>query len=113
MTGLVPPRGVRETKITEYLLNPAHEVGGPKAAFFLARGFRADQWRALATALTAHPERNPVEAVIPGRWGTKYVVRCRIETPDGSDPCILSVWLSRPGGGAADLITAYPAPAHP
>ena len=30
---------VREAKITRYLLNPAHPVGGRKAAFFLRFGF--------------------------------------------------------------------------
>lgn len=109
MTKRVPARSVPQPKITEYLLNRDHEVGGPKAAFFERFGFSPDQWEAMATALLAHPDRNPVEDVVPSRWGTKYVVRCSVVTPDGRNPCILSVWNVLPGKTEAVFVTAYPA----
>ncbi|WP_409565099.1 DUF6883 domain-containing protein [Methylobacterium sp. J-090] len=48
-----------------------------------------------------------MEDVIRSRWGTKYVVRCNVETPDGRNPCILSVWNVLPGTTNALFITAY------
>ncbi len=38
----------------------------------------------------------------------KYTVRCRIRTPDGRDPRILTVWIVPPGEHEARLVTAYP-----
>lgn len=110
MTAAVPEtRTVEEKKVKEYLLNETHEAGGPKARFFLARGFSPDRWQEIAAALVAHPERNPVEGTSRNEYGTKYVVRCRIETPDGRAPCIVTVWMDRDDKGDARLVTAYPA----
>jgi len=39
-------------------------------------------------------------------YGTKYVYRCRIITPDARNPCILTVWQHREGDYW--LVTAYP-----
>jgi hypothetical protein len=33
---------VEQHRLRQYLLNPAHPVGGSKAAFFIAHGFTAD-----------------------------------------------------------------------
>lgn len=63
----------------------------------------------MAEALIGHPERNAVEEVIRERWATKYVVRCTVETPDGRNPCILTIWTVPPGAEKARLVTAYPA----
>lgn len=113
MTSRVPAqRLVPEKKITGYLLDKEHEDGGPKAVFFLARGFSAERWREMAEALSAHPDRNPVDETIATDWGAKYVVRCSIETPDGCNPCILTVWMDR-GKDLARFVTAYPADEHP
>lgn len=45
---------VTQEKIRDYLLNAAHPDNGGKAAFFVALGFRAEDWPALA----ARPARN-------------------------------------------------------
>lgn len=109
MTSRVPAwRTVPETKITEYLLNRTHRVGGPKAAFFLARGFSTERRDEMADALAAHPDRNLVETTSPTPWGLKYVVRCSVETPNGRNPCIRTVWREDGAGGVV-LVTAYPA----
>ena len=105
----VPDRIVPPTKLTEYLLDPTHPAGGAKAAFFRAFGFSAERLGAMRAALVAHPDRNRVEDVRRDRWGTRYVVRCSLETPDGRNPCVLSVWIVPPDQEQARLVTAYPA----
>lgn len=42
---------VPESKLAEYLLNPDHPDGGPKARFFMQVGFDAD------TLSTAYPSK--------------------------------------------------------
>ena len=80
-------------RITEYLLNPNSEAGLPKARFFQAGGFTSEHWPAFADALLAHTRTATLEEVDDASpYGTKYVFRCTIETPDRRNPCILSVW---------------------
>jgi hypothetical protein len=98
---------VSSAKLGGYLLNAEHPIGRAKARFFLALGFGEDG-SALRTALADHPRRNAVESAVETRFGRKLVVRCRIVSPDGRDPCIVTVWIEEPGE-AARLVTAYPA----
>lgn len=44
---------VPEEKLIDYLLNPTHPVGGPKARWFLSRGFRASDPENLRVGLLA------------------------------------------------------------
>ena len=103
-----PPRTVPATKLTRYLLDPMHEVGSSKEAFFRAYGFSADRWEVMAAALMSHPDRNPIEKTTSDQWGTRHVVRCTVGTPDRRDPCIRSVWIVPKGHDTARLVTAYP-----
>lgn len=99
---------VPEDKITDYLLDPDHPFGGPKARFFLHCGFSLATWQALAAALARHPALNPVENTTSTRYGAKYVVRCSLVTPDGRNPCVVTVWM-KDGDAPPRLVTAYPA----
>ncbi len=100
-------RSVPEDKVVSYLLNPDHPIGGPKAHFFRSFGFSLKEWWRLAAALRDHPDRNPIAATIETLFGTKYVIRCKIATADGRDPCIVTVWM-RERDAPARLMTAYP-----
>jgi len=84
---------VPERKITRYLLNSSHPVGGSKAAFFLRYGFQVNQWRQLAVLLLNHACENPVTEEESIRYGTRYVVDGLLRAPDGNDLNIRSVWL--------------------
>lgn len=95
------------TKITEYLLNLSHDEGAPKAKFFLGRGFALSQPNLLASALIEHGRTQTITATIKSAYGTKYEVQCQLVTPDGKNPCILSVWIQE-GKKAPRLITAHP-----
>lgn len=98
---------VEEAKIVRYLLNAAHPKNGGKSAFFAALGFAIDRWEVLRDALRRHPIANPIADFQQSPHGIKYVVRCSIETPDGRNPCITSVWITD-GIGPPRLVTAYP-----
>ncbi len=104
-----PLRIVPPAKITQYLMNPDHEEGGPKQAFFIRFGFSADQVEVMTASLTAHPDLHPIETTSDDRWGTTLTIRCSVPTPDGRDPCIRTVWMVRKGETDARFVTAYSA----
>jgi Domain of unknown function (DUF6883) len=99
---------VPEIKISDYLLDPRHSVGGSKAKFFMSFGFSRNDSPTMAAALAEHPLKNAIEETIATRHGSKHVVRCAIATPDGRDPCIVTVWMKE-GDAPARFVTAYPA----
>lgn len=109
MARLSGGRLVTEAKVLEYLLNPEHPFGKSKAAYFTRFGFSLDGYVVLLEALLAHPDSNPVIAVQENDFGTKSVVQCTVRTPDGRDPCIVSVWFLDRGSKIQRLVTAYPA----
>lgn len=98
---------VEEDKLAAYLLNPLHKDGASKAKFFSNWGFRADEWEAFAAALKVHGASQTVTSVERTKHGRKFTVECRIETPDGKSPCVLSVWIQQKGQPPR-LVTAHP-----
>jgi uncharacterized protein DUF6883 len=42
------------------------------------------------------------------KHGTKYVLECAMDTPDGNNPCVRSVWIMEAGQNSPRLVTAYP-----
>ena len=103
MPCVVPPE-----KLHSYLLNYDHLDGGPKARFFTRAGYSVDHLDVFAEALRSHAAEREIEAEFVTPYGRKYIVRCRMRTPDRKDPCILSVWFDD-GDGRARLVTAYSA----
>ena len=99
---------VPESKITSYLLNIEHEVGGDKAAFFIHFGFSVDRWDRLAEALVTHATQYEVVKQEETRFGTRYVVEGELETPSGRTPLVRSVWFVPRGAEQPRLTTAYP-----
>ncbi len=98
---------ISKDKVANYLLNLMHPEGGSKAKFFWARGFNTRDWEVLADALKAQGIRNPVAARIPTDYGIKIIIRCNVETPDGLNPCIVTVWMHAEGENP-HLVTAIP-----
>ena len=101
---------VRDAKVRDYLLDPAHRSNGGKAHFFDRFGYNSRNWRALRDALKAHPLSNLVVAVTPNAYGTVYEVRCNLRTPDGRNPCIRSIWVIDLGATIPQFVTAYAFP---
>lgn len=108
----VPPR-----KITHYLLDRNHPVGGKKATFFERFGFRLDTARELEDALIAHAYNCDVIKIRDNGFGHNYVLEGPLQTPYGDAPIVLSIWFidaSKLGwrlpviGSAPSFVTAYP-----
>ena len=101
---------VPRAKVENYLLDPAHPIGGGKARFFIHFGFRREQWNLLAEAIRKHAVENPATDSIADRDGITYLVEGPLETPSGRKPRVRTVWLIESGQLAPRFITAYPLP---
>jgi len=99
---------VEREKITDYLLNEAHRYGASKARFFSAFGFRLDAWEVLAQMLSDHGQRHEVGTVKETGFGPRYEVDGELQTPDGRNPRVRTVWQLDQEEVAPRLITAYP-----
>lgn len=99
---------VDESKVVDYLLSERHPDGRAKAAFFSAFGFQARHWRTFAGALRAHGASGEVTGMSDSGYGTRYSVDGVIETPDGRNPQVRTVWIIDSERRAPRLVTAHP-----
>jgi hypothetical protein len=96
---------VEPSKMTGYLLNPAHRFGAGKARFFTEFGFDSET---LAVALREHGQRCEVCRTRDTPFGPRYEVEGELGAPDGRRPWVRTVWQFDRGEVAPRLITAYP-----
>lgn len=99
---------VEREKITEYLLNPAHPDNGGKAPFFIALGFKGEDWERFAAAMRQLALDASVSKYVETTHGKKYIIDGTIETPSGQTPAVRTVWIINNGAHVARLVTAYP-----
>ena len=99
---------VAREKITGYLLSESNVHGRDKNRFLRRFGFHPDRWPELAAALRAQGQRNEVAEIEPTAYGIQYVIIGMLETPDGRNPNIRTVWQIDYGTTYPRLITAYP-----
>lgn len=101
-------RRIDRSKIEEYLLHPINGRG--KAAFFEAHGFSLARWEGLRDALLEHAASGRLSEAVVSPYGTRYIVRGGLRTPDARDPqpVVCSVWQADDGAVGLRLITAYP-----
>ena len=99
---------VDREKIIGYLLSAVHPEGGGKAEFFARFGFRIEDWEVLAAALRNHGLRHPVVKTVESSYGTRYAVEGELESPDGRNPRVRSIWIVEKGSVVPRLITALP-----
>lgn len=99
---------VEREKIAEYLLSDTNPRGQSKAGFFVRFGFNADNWQDLADALVLQGASHSVTSVSETVYGLRYHVDGIIETPDGRNPQIRTVWQFDTGNDYPRLITARP-----
>ena len=64
-----------------------------KAKFFAMFGFDPTRPQELEAALRWHVSRRHYDRIHPTVHGTKYLVRCSAPSPDGRNPCILTIWI--------------------
>ena len=99
---------ISEDKITRYLLDLSHPIGGSKARFFIDRGFNIATPDILAEALTAHASGGWPGSSVATPYGIKHRIVGPMPCPDGRVPTILAVWQIQTGHSSADFVTAYP-----
>ena len=93
---------IADPKITDYLLkNPG------KAKFFLGFGFTLAQWQVLRDALLRHVVTHEYVKEIPLDDGVKYLFAGALQSPDGRNPKVRSVWMIDSGRSYPRLISAY------
>lgn len=100
-----------DTKITHYLLDPSHPIGGGKAKFFLSCGFTIANWPELKRALLDHPQAHQITSQTANTHGESYEISCSLRTPDNTNPCVITVWIIQPSDPYPRFVTAYPNPA--
>lgn len=96
---------VEERKVTGYLLS--EEMSEGKAAFFAAFGFTLARWDLLRDALMLHAASYEVVGMVDNPFGTKYLIEGSLQTPDGRNPRVRSVWIVDVGTTTPRLVTAY------
>ncbi len=99
---------VPSDKITDYLLSLTHPDGRDKAIFFMAFGFIPDVPTRLETALLQQAASQDVVKSVSSVFGVRYVIEGQLETPDGRNPRVRSVWFIEKGDEIPRLVTAYP-----
>ena len=100
---------VPKRKLVAYLLSEDHPDGSGKARWLRQYGFTPQNWRALAVALKRHAKEQSVASMQDSAFGTRYTLVGRLESPDGRNPSVRSVWFVETGGTIPRLVTAYPA----
>ena len=101
---------IPERKLTAYLLDPFHPVGGSKAKFFLGLGFSRDRWADLSEKLLLQLAENEVSQVEANKHGTKYIVDGRFEIPNRKALNLRTAWFIRNGESFPVFVTTYPLP---
>lgn len=99
---------VDEDKILNYLLNSQHPDGAPKAKFFEALGFKADEWQALAVALVDVARSFDIMTFVESEHGQKYIIEGVIRSPINREAKVRTVWIVESGQDGPRLVTAYP-----
>ena len=99
---------IEREKITDYLLSTTNARGQSKAVFFLSFGFTIEQWQGFAEALRLQGMTYEVVKVAETVYGQRYHVDGTLETPDGRNPQVRTVWQMDFGSDYPRLITAYP-----
>ena len=99
---------IKREKVTVYLLSTTSPRGRSKAVFFLSFGFSLEHWQGFAEALRVHGAGHEVVKVVETIHGPRYHVDGMLETPDGRDPQVRTVWQLDVGSDSPRLITAYP-----
>ena len=99
----IPPE-----KLSEYLLNPGHPIGGPKARWFLEHGYDPHDSQRLAADLLGLVCISSDFVDEATQLGVKYIVRGQLHAPDGSLANVVTVWIAETDPPAPRFVTAYP-----
>jgi hypothetical protein len=96
-------------KLRDYALNPSHDTGRYKAAFFAQMGYEAADWQKLERDIREQHLSQPAEPGQPSPYGRKYTITASLQGPKGAARQVTTVWIVRPGNDFAELVTIEPA----
>jgi hypothetical protein len=98
---------VTKEKLCDYLLNPAHPVGGTKAAWFASVGYTRQNWDELRDDLLTIATSCENFIAKPSPYGVKYETAGEIGTDDRRPGGVVAVWIVEENSPPR-LVTAYP-----
>jgi len=99
---------IAPAKIRDYLLNPVHRRGGPKARLLRSFGYQPENWQRLADDIRKY---HLTADAIPGRaneYGQRFEIIAHLATPAGRPLLLRSIWQIDTGTDHPRLITIYP-----
>ncbi len=87
---------VSEAKLRDYVLNPAHPQGGPKARVFAAfLGVTRTDWQYLRRQLLTGVRTAPAQLRTTTQWGALYDVVIDVTGPAGRMHRVRTGWIIR------------------
>jgi len=95
-------------KLRDYLLNPAHPVGGSKARWFSSVGYDVESSEQLSAELLQIVRKSDDYLEEKTDFGVKYLVKGKIELPAGGYANLVTVWIIEFGHPDPRLVTAFP-----
>jgi hypothetical protein len=99
---------VPSEKLTDYLLNEQHPIGGGKAKWFRGLGYDPATPTALEQDLLKLVRTTEAFTETSSPFGTKYIVSAKIAAPNGKEANLTTVWIVEPSDSRPRLVTAYP-----
>ena len=95
-------------KLVQYLLDTEHKRGGHKARVLLEFGYHVAHWQQLRSDILQFHVPADVESIRQTLYGTRYVIRAPLPTPNGRVLTIKTVWQIDEGTDFPRLITLFP-----
>jgi hypothetical protein len=100
---VVPPE-----KLTGYLLDVSHPVGGSKARWLISFGYQPNQPQVLADDMLDVVRGGDTFSSEESPFGVKYLVPGQLVTPSGRSVNIVTVWITEARDPRPRFVTAYP-----
>jgi hypothetical protein len=104
-----PRARIDPRKLRDYVLNPKHETGKYKAAFFAQMGYTVENWKKLEEDIRSQHLPQSVETGQESPFGQKFTITAPLKGPEGETRQVTTVWILRPGRSLPELVTVEPA----
>src|SRR5688572_6818715 len=102
-SAFVPPE-----KLSDYLLNLNHPVGGAKARWFMSLGYHLDDPSQLEQALLQIVRESSDFVEEMTEFGVKYIVRGQLQSPRDRLVEVVTVWITETDQAIPRFVTAFP-----
>lgn len=102
------PRTKPKDKIENYLLSLINPYTKPRAIYFRSKGFTETNTGLFEMLLLKIIRLNDVAGNEQSKYGKKYIVDGKIQTPVGEHISLRTVWIVDIGKRKPKFVTAYP-----